>query len=56
VIIGGLLALMYLLKEFVLLLSTGQKITKNHLAAIEIPYAIAIFGGVIFTILIERII
>ncbi len=56
VMIGGLLAMIYLLKEYALLILTGQKIRKNHLHAIEIPYAIAIFGGVIFTILIERIV
>ena len=54
-IFGGFLALIYLLNDLFLMFLRGNKFQLMHFRSIEIPYAVAIFGGVIFTLLIERL-
>ena len=53
-IFGGFLALIYFINELILSIVNKRTMTLSKLSGVEIPYAVAIFGGFICTLLLER--
>lgn len=55
-LMGGLLALLYLLATVATTMCRHQRVSNVALRSIELPYAVAIFAGILFLIFKESIV